>query len=48
VVADGGFGNNTVAVMVVARGFHLISKLQYNAISPPLMCVNSPNNGHVL
>jgi hypothetical protein len=31
VVADGGFGNNTVAVMVVARGFHLISKLQYNA-----------------
>jgi putative transposase len=31
VVADGGFGNNTVAVMVLARGFHLISKLQYNA-----------------
>jgi hypothetical protein len=31
VVADGGFGNNTVALMVIARGFHLISKLQYNA-----------------
>jgi hypothetical protein len=31
VVADGGFGNNTVALMVLARGFHLISKLQYNA-----------------
>ncbi len=31
VVADGGFGNNTVALIVLARGFHLISKLQYNA-----------------
>ncbi|MEO0044256.1 MAG: hypothetical protein RL329_3704, partial [Bacteroidota bacterium] len=31
VVADGGFGNNTVALMVIARGFHLIRKLQYNA-----------------
>ena len=31
VVGDGGFGNNTVAKIVRAKGFELISKLQYNA-----------------
>ena len=31
VVGDGGFGNNTVAKIVRAQGFELISKLQYNA-----------------
>ena len=31
VVGDGGFGNNTVAVLVRAKGLELISKLQYNA-----------------
>lgn len=31
VVGDGGFGNNTVAKIVMAQNLHLISKLQYNA-----------------
>ena len=31
VVGDGGFGNNTVAKIVMAKNLHLISKLQYNA-----------------
>lgn len=31
VVGDGGFGNNAVAKIVRAKGFELISKLQYNA-----------------
>lgn len=30
-VGDGGFGNNTVAKIVRAKNFELISKLQYNA-----------------
>ena len=30
-VADGGFGNNTVAKIAIAKNLHLISKLQYNA-----------------
>ena len=30
-VGDGGFGNNTVAKIIVAKELHLISKLQYNA-----------------
>ena len=31
VVADGGFGNNTVAKISIEQGLHLISKLQYNS-----------------
>lgn len=31
IIGDGGFGNNTVAKIVIAQNLHLISKLQHNA-----------------